>query len=214
MRPTAAKALFRPFHMSARSASSRGSGSRSRPPRARARPRSRTCARPRRAGPSTSMRSAAPTSGQSSPVAALAATIARRSIISIAAGTMPEAMIAETGAPASSVEGNVAKNVRVACGLRRIRSTTSVTMPSIPSLPDEDAQQVVARRVEDRAAEVHDRARPPRTTRAPSTWFDGEAVLQAVRAARVLGDVAADRADALRGRVGRVVVAGGARSPC
>ena len=53
----------------------------------------------------------------------------------MAAGTMPEAMIAETAAPASSVEGNVAKKVRVACGLRRMRSTTSVTMPSMPSLP-------------------------------------------------------------------------------
>ena len=36
---------------------------------------------------------------------------------------------------------------------------------------------------------------------------DGEAVLQAVRAARVLGDVAADRADLLARRVGRVVEA-------
>ena len=36
---------------------------------------------------------------------------------------------------------------------------------------------------------------------------DREAVLQAVRAARVLRDVAADRADLLRGRVGRVVEA-------
>ena len=37
---------------------------------------------------------------------------------------------------------------------------------------------------------------------------DGEAVLQAVRAARVLGDVAADRADDLARRIGRVVAAG------
>ena len=36
---------------------------------------------------------------------------------------------------------------------------------------------------------------------------DREAVLQAVRAARVLGDVAADRADLLARRIGRVVVA-------
>jgi len=36
---------------------------------------------------------------------------------------------------------------------------------------------------------------------------DGEAVLQAVRAAGVLGDVAADGADLLAGRVRRVVVA-------
>ena len=36
---------------------------------------------------------------------------------------------------------------------------------------------------------------------------DGEAVLEAVRAAGVLGDVAADGADRLRGRIGRVEVA-------
>ena len=87
------------------------------------------------ATPSTSIRSAAATSGQSTPVAALAATMASVSIISMAAGTMPEAMIALTAFPASVVEGKVAKNVRVASGLRRIRSTTSVTMPSRPSLP-------------------------------------------------------------------------------
>ena len=44
-------------------------------------------------------------------------------------------MIALTAFPASVVEGKVAKNVRVASGLRRMRSTTSVTMPRSPSLP-------------------------------------------------------------------------------
>ena len=81
------------------------------------------------------MSRAAPTSGQSTPVAALMATIARRSIISIAAGTMPAAMNRETAFPASSVDGKVAKKVRVASGLRRTRSTTSVTIPRVPSLP-------------------------------------------------------------------------------
>ena len=89
-----------------------------------------------RGRPSTSISSAAPaSSGQSTPVAATIASIASRSIISIAAGTIPRAMIRETAAPASSVDGNVANSVRVACGLRRMRTTTSVTMPSIPSLP-------------------------------------------------------------------------------
>ena len=81
------------------------------------------------------MSNAAPTSGQSTPVAALMATMARRSIISIAAGTIPAAMMRETALPASSVEGKVAKKVRVASGLRNTRSTTSVTIPSVPSLP-------------------------------------------------------------------------------
>ena len=86
-------------------------------------------------GPSTSINNAAPTSGQSSPVAALAATMASVSIISIAAGTIPDSMMALTAFPASVVEGKVAKKVRVASGLRSIRSTTSVTMASNPSLP-------------------------------------------------------------------------------
>ena len=86
MRPTAANADLRPFHMSCRSASSRGTRISSAPaPRAISMARAETCSTSAR-GPSASMRSAAPTSGQSSPVAAFAATIASRSIISIAAG--------------------------------------------------------------------------------------------------------------------------------
>jgi len=50
-------------------------------------------------------------------------------------GKIPLEMIADTAAPASSVDGNVPKIVRVACGLRRMRTTTSVTMPRSPSLP-------------------------------------------------------------------------------
>src|SRR3712207_7434031 len=51
--------------------------------------------------------------------------------------------------------------------------------------------------------------RPPRSTLFPYTTLfrsvvGGEAVLEAVRAARVLGDVAADRADDLRAGVRRV----------
>ena len=90
-------------------------------------------------GPSTSISSAAPMPGQrssqSTPTALTAASIARRSIISIAAGTMPPPMISETQRPASSVDGNAARNVRVASGRRRMRSTTSVTTASVPSLP-------------------------------------------------------------------------------
>ena len=135
MRPTAAKALLRPFHISSRSAASFGTRISSAPAlRASSMAFADVCSHSA-ATPSTSIKSAAPTSGQSTPVAALAATMASVSIISIAAGTIPEAMMALTAFPASVVEGKVAKNVRVASALRRIRSTTSVTIPSSPSLP-------------------------------------------------------------------------------
>ena len=77
--------------------------------------------------------------------------------------------------------------------------------------PDEHAEQVVAGRVgcaRRRAGPVRRRRAPPR---APSDVVGGEAVLEAVGAAGVLGDVAADGADLLAGRVGRVVVARAAR---
>ncbi len=102
--------------------------------------RAETCSTSAR-HPSASMSSAAPTTGQSRPVAALAATMASRSIISMAAGRMPAAMMPDTAAPASSVEGKVAKKVRVTSGLRSRRSVASVTIPSIPSLPTTAARR-------------------------------------------------------------------------
>ena len=68
---------------------------------------------------------------------------------------------------------------------------------------DERAEQVVARVLGRGAAEVHDLAVRQHDLRAHHV-VDGEAVLEAVRAAGVLGDVAADAADLLRARVGRV----------
>ena len=192
--------------MSCRSASSRGTRISSAPARrAISIARADTCSTSAR-GPSASMRSAAPTSGQSRPVAAFAATIASRSIISIAAGRIPAAMIPDTAAPASSVDGKVAKKVRVTSGLRRRRSVASVTIPRVPSAPTSAAS---------RSYPGGSAAGPPRSTTVAvgedhargEDVVRREAVLQAVRAAGVLGDVAADRADALRRRIGRVVPA-------
>ena len=132
--------------------------------------------------------------------------MASRSIISIAAGRIPAAMMPDTALPASSVDGNVAKKVRVVSGLRRSFSVTSVTIPTSPSEPDERGEQVVARRVRRGAAELDDA--PVREDHLRGEHVvRREPVLEAVRAARVLGHVPADRADALRGRVGRVVQA-------
>ena len=87
----------------------------------------------------------------------------------------------------------------------------SVTMPSVPSEPTNDAEQVGPGRVRTTASSTSSPSGS--TTPTPGTWFDGEAVLEAVRAARVLGDVAADRADLLAGRVRRVVEAVRRRPP-
>ena len=73
---------------------------------------------------------------------------------------MPEPMISETQvAGLGRCRGRSAKKVRVASGLRRIRSTTSVTTPSVPSLPTSTPEQIVARRIQHRAAQVHHLAR-------------------------------------------------------
>ena len=94
-----------------------------------------------------------------------------------------------------------------ASGLRRIRTVTLVTIRQRALRADQQAEQIRARRV--RAA----RCRCCTSSPSGSTASDaehvvhGEPVLQAVRAAGVLGDVAADRAHLLARRIGRVVVA-------
>ena len=86
---------------------------------------------------------------------------------------------------------------------RTTRSVTSVAMPSVPSEPTSTPS---------RSGPSGSSALPPSSTTSPvgSTTVmpghvrDGEPVLQAVRAARVLGHVAADRADLLARRIGRI----------
>ena len=144
--------------------------------------------------------------GSSGCTAASAASIASASIISTAAGTMPAAMISDTAAPASLMLSNAASSVCTLSGLRRIRTTTFVTIGERAFAADEQPEQVGAGRVGERAADLHELAvRQHRFDR--EDVVHGEAVLQAVRAAGVLGDVAADRAHLLTRRVGGVVVA-------
>ncbi len=69
--------------------------------------------------------------------------------------------------------------------------------------PDHERKQVEPGGVERLAAELDDLALD-RDRAHPQHIVQGEAVFQAVHAARVLGDVAADRAGDLRGRIGRV----------
>ena len=114
-------------------------------------------------------------------------------------------MMSETAAPPASIVSNAASSVCTVSGRRRIRTVIFVTTASVPSEPTSSAEQIRTWRVHERAADVHELAvRKHRLD--PEDVMHGEAVLQAVRAAGILGDVAADRADLLAGRIRRVVV--------
>ena len=71
---------------------------------------------------------------------------------------------------------------------------------------DENAEEVVAGRVESFSAEVDERTVGEDDFEAEDVRC-GEAVLEAVGAAGIFGDVAADAADGLRGGIGRVEIA-------
>ena len=59
----------------------------------------------------------------------------RRSIISIAAGMTPAAMMPPTASPAARTVGKSSSIVRTSAGVRVRRTVTSVTTPSVPSPP-------------------------------------------------------------------------------
>ena len=87
-----------------------------------------------------------------------------------------------------------------------MRTVTSVTTPEQALGAGHQAEQVVGLGVEMLAAEPHHLAVRQHHLE-PEHVVGGEAVFQAVHAARVLGDVAADRAGDLARRIGRVVEA-------
>ena len=154
-------------------------------------------------GPSSSTSSTAPApTGSPACTASSIASIASVSIISMAAGTMPAAMICDTTSPASSVEPKPGQQRHHPLGQRQH--------------PDhhlgDDPQRALG------AHEPGDQVERPVTLQRDQLAVGQhhlelehvvgrEAVLEAVRAAGVLGDVAADRAHLLAGRVGRVVEA-------
>ncbi len=88
-------------------------------------------------------------------------------------------------------------------GERRMRTVISVTSASWPSLPVSKPEPVVAGGVEMGAADVEDFAVDRDDLQAQQV-VRGDAVFQAMRAARVHVDVAADHAGELAGRIGRV----------
>ena len=127
------------------------------------------------------------------------------SIISIAAGRIPAAITPETAAPASSVCAEAGEQRAHRLGRAQDPQRQLRRDPERPLGADERAEQagpvVPHGELDELAVRQHD-------LRCEHV-VDGEAVLEAVRAAGVLGDVASDRADLLRGRIRRVVEAVG-----
>ena len=99
---------------------------------------------------------------------------------------------------------------RVVAGSAR---STFVTTASVPSDADQHAEQIGTGRVGNRGCRCCTSSPLGSTASTLEHVMHGEAVFQAVRAAGVLGDVAADRADLLTRRIGRVVVAEGRDLP-
>ena len=128
-------------------------------------------------------------------------------MISIADGRIPAATIRETASPASSIERKPASCVTTDLGPPDDPERHLDRDPERPLRADHDAEQVGPVVAVDRlAAECEQLAVGQDDLRAGDV-VDREAVLEAVRAAGVLRDVAADGADLLARRVGGVEVA-------
>ncbi len=117
---------------------------------------------------------------------------------------MPVATMDVTARAAASSDRKSARRVRTASGFRVRRTVMSSAMPKQPSDPTKHADHVIAVGLAGRAAERDDLAvGKERGDREDVVRRD--AVLETMRAAGVLGDVAADRARGLARRIRRVV---------
>ena len=112
-------------------------------------------------------------------------------------------MIAATHSPASSAESKPNSTGRAPSAARSRRTVASVTMPSWPSEPIIRPSRVEPAGIEMRAAEFDDFA-VERDDGDAQDIVGRHAIFQAMRAARIHADIAADRAGELRGRIGRV----------
>ena len=136
----------------------------------------------------------------------LGRVIAGRSIISMPPGMMPAAMTSATQSPAPSTVGKPISTARAAGGLRQDAHGHLGDDAEQALGADHHAEQIVALGIEMLAAEAHDLAVDQHHLDAEHV-VGGEAVFQAMHAAGILGDVAADGAGDLARRIGRVVEA-------
>src|SRR5438477_10057516 len=125
------------------------------------------------------------------------------SIISRAAGTIPLAITADTASPAVRSEVKSASSVRTARATGSSRTEMRVATPKLPSDPTNSPTRS-GPHGSPPAAQLHHA--PVRQRHLEGEHVRGRyAVLEAVRAARVFGHVAADRAGGLTRRVGRIL---------
>ena len=131
------------------------------------------------------------------------AWITMRSIISSAAGMMPAPMISPTASAASRTLGNTASTVSTRSGSGSSFTVTCVMTPRLPSLPVSNASTSKPAASSERPARL-DRIAVAIDRAHREDVVGREAVLEAMHAARILGDVAPDGADRLARRIGRV----------
>ena len=125
-------------------------------------------------------------------------------MISMAPGSRPDRITRETASPAACRLAYAASTVRYTCGRATSRSVISSATPNSPSDPTNSPA---------RSGPACSRLSPPSDDQGPvgehcanaKHVVRGHAVPEAVRAAGVERDVAANRADLLARRVGRVV---------
>ena len=89
------------------------------------------------------------------------------SIISIADGRIPAAIVCETASPAASVEWNAASSVRTDSATRTIRTVTRTAIPSVPSEPT----KTPSRSGPSSSRESVTSSPSGSTTSAATTWF-------------------------------------------
>ena len=121
-------------------------------------------------------------------------------------GMMPAPMMRPTQAPASSDVGKPTSTARAVSGFLQDAHGDFGDDAEQPFRAGDDAEQIVAAGIEMLAADAQDLAGHQHHLDAEHI-VGGHAVFQAMHAAGILRDIAADGAGDLRGRIGRVIEA-------
>jgi hypothetical protein len=204
-RPSAANAILRPFHNSARSSSVLARRTSRAFWRMQTSLTATACSSTASRSPSNSISNTAPaSSGKPAWQKASMVRNVQPSSISSAAGVMPTAVMAETVRAASSTDSKTASSVATCSGFAQQLHRDRRGDADRSLRADEESREIVAIGFGSLAAEVHDLAAGQHHFDSRH-MIDGDAVQQRVRPAGILRNVAADGASFLAGRIGREV---------